>query len=114
MFNSIFLQPENCLSSYDPHGFLVIYSSADRSSFIVAERVLQALWTSENIAQKAVILVGNKADLARSRNVTSEGKTIKNCSSYILRDFHSRHLGVSPEKHSQPDPQKQSEEVENP
>lgn len=67
------LQPENCLSSYDPHGFLVIYSSADKSSFMVAERVLQTLWTSENIAQKAVILVGNKADLARSRNVTSEG-----------------------------------------
>lgn len=67
-------QPENCLSSYDPHGYLVIYSSADRSSFNVAERVLQTLWTSENIAQKAVILVGNKADLARSRVITSEGK----------------------------------------
>lgn len=67
-------QPENCLSSYDPHGFLVIYSSADRGSFLIAERVLQTLWTSENIAQKAVILVGNKADLARSRSVSSEGK----------------------------------------
>lgn len=66
-------QPENCLSSYDPHGFLVIYSSSDKSSFLIAERILQALWTSENIAQKAVILVGNKADLARSRTVTSEG-----------------------------------------
>lgn len=68
-----FPQPENCLSSYDPHGFLVIYSSSDRSSFSVAERVLQALWTSENIAQKAVILVGNKSDLARSRSVSTEG-----------------------------------------
>jgi Rad/Gem-related GTP binding protein 1 len=52
----------------------VIYSSADRSSFNVAERVLQTLWTSQNIAQKAVILVGNKADLARSRVITSEGR----------------------------------------
>lgn len=51
----------------------MIYSSADRDSFMLAERVLQLLWTSENIAQKAVILVGNKADLARSRAVTSEG-----------------------------------------
>lgn len=68
-------QPENCLSSYDPNGFLVIYSSADRSSFLIAERILQTLWTSENIAQKAVILVGNKADLARSRSITSEGKS---------------------------------------
>lgn len=73
-----FLQPENCLSSYDPNGFLVIYSSSDKSSFLIAERVLQALWTSENIAQKAVILVGNKADLARSRAVTSEGLYARN------------------------------------
>lgn len=51
----------------------MIYSSADRDSFTLAERVLQLLWTTENIAQKAVILVGNKADLARSRAVTSEG-----------------------------------------
>lgn len=67
-------QPENCLTSYDPHGYCVIYSSADRDSFILAERIIQSLWTSENIAQKAVILVGNKADLARSRMVTTEGK----------------------------------------
>lgn len=67
-------QPENCLSSYDPHGYCVIYSSADRGSFNLAERVLQGLWTTENIAQKAVILVANKADLARSRAVTSEGR----------------------------------------
>lgn len=67
-------QPENCLSSYNPHGYCVIYSSADRGSFVVAERIIQALWTSENIAQRAVILVGNKADLARSRTITSEGK----------------------------------------
>lgn len=66
------MTPENCLSSYDPNGYLVIYSSADRSSFNVAERVLQTLWTSQNIAQKAVILVGNKADLARSRVISSE------------------------------------------
>lgn len=40
----------------------------------MAEQVLQVLWTNQNIAQKAVILVSNKADLARSRLVTSEGK----------------------------------------
>ncbi|XP_058458456.1 uncharacterized protein LOC131435017 isoform X1 [Malaya genurostris] len=69
------MTPENCMSSYDPHGYCVIYSSADRGSFQIAEQVLQVLWTTENIAQKAVILVANKADLARSRMVTSdEGK----------------------------------------
>lgn len=62
------------MSSYDPHGYLVIYSSADRSSFTLSETILQSLWRSENIAQKAVILVGNKADLARSRVVSSEGE----------------------------------------
>lgn len=69
------LKPENCLISYDPHGYCVIYSSADRESFILAERILQSLWTSENIAQKAVILVANKADLARSRTVAPEGNS---------------------------------------
>lgn len=36
--------------------------------------MIQALWTSDNIAQRAVILVGNKADLARSRVISLEGK----------------------------------------
>lgn len=71
---SILSQPDECLTNYDPHGYCVIYSAADRSSFSVAEQVLQVLWTNQNIAQKAVILVSNKADLARSRLVTSEGK----------------------------------------
>jgi Rad and Gem related GTP binding protein 1 len=54
----------------------VIYSSADKSSFAIAERLLQLLWTSQNIAQKAVILVANKADLARSRTISPEGEWI--------------------------------------
>lgn len=91
---SFLFQPENCLSSYDPHGYCVIYSSADRGSFNLAERVLQGLWTTENIAQKAVILVANKADLARSRTVTSEGEweevlqyleTLSTCSAQEFR-----------------------------
>ncbi|XP_033233578.1 AF4/FMR2 family member 4 isoform X2 [Drosophila pseudoobscura] len=66
------MTPDECLTNYDPHGYCVIYSAADRSSFTVAEQVLQVLWTNQNIAQKAVILVSNKSDLARSRLVTSE------------------------------------------
>lgn len=50
----------------------------------MAERVLQGLWTTENIAQKAVILVANKADLARSRVVTSEGKWKFRVKYYLL------------------------------
>uniref|UniRef100_A0A087YY61 MRAS2 n=2 Tax=Anopheles darlingi TaxID=43151 RepID=A0A087YY61_ANODA len=71
------MAPENCMATYDPHGYCVIYSSADKGSFLIAERILQILWTTENIAQKAVILVANKADLARSRMVASdEGKAM--------------------------------------
>uniref|UniRef100_A0A182S8M8 Small monomeric GTPase n=1 Tax=Anopheles maculatus TaxID=74869 RepID=A0A182S8M8_9DIPT len=71
------MAPENCMSTYDPHGFCVIYSSTDKETFFIAERILQILWTTENIAQKAVILVANKADLARCRVVTSdEGKAM--------------------------------------
>ncbi|XP_041448904.1 flocculation protein FLO11 isoform X2 [Drosophila obscura] len=69
------MTPDECLTNYDPHGYCVIYSAADRSSFTVAEQVLQVLWTNQNIAQKAVILVSNKSDLARSRLVTSEART---------------------------------------
>ncbi|XP_061507933.1 mucin-5AC isoform X4 [Anopheles gambiae] len=71
------MAPENCMSTYDPHGYCVIYSSTDKETFLIAERILQILWTTENIAQKAVILVANKADLARCRVVTSdEGKAM--------------------------------------
>lgn len=72
--NVCIFQPDDCLSSYDPHGYCVIYSASDRSSFSVAEHVLQVLWTNQNIAQKAVILVANKADLARSRLVSADGE----------------------------------------
>ncbi|KAK5648638.1 hypothetical protein RI129_003530, partial [Pyrocoelia pectoralis] len=70
------LSPESCINKYnDPHAYCVVYSSADRSSLMCAERILQNLWTADNISTKAVILVANKADLVRSRVVsTEEGK----------------------------------------
>ncbi|XP_063388026.1 uncharacterized protein LOC134673903 [Cydia fagiglandana] len=59
------------------HGYCVVYSTADRSSFAEAERRLQGLWAAGHTARRAVILVGNKADLARSRAVnTDEGKSL--------------------------------------
>ncbi|XP_073848802.1 rad, Gem/Kir family member 1 isoform X2 [Musca autumnalis] len=71
------MTPDDCLTCYDPHGYCVIYSASDRESFNVAEHILQVLWTNQNIAQKAVILVANKADLARSRSVSAdEGKSM--------------------------------------
>jgi Rad/Gem-related GTP binding protein 1 len=71
------IMPEICISSYDSNAFCVIYSTTDRNSFVLAENILQTLWTSERIEQKAVILVGNKADLARKRVISAdEGKTM--------------------------------------
>lgn len=59
------------------HGYCVVYSTAERSSFVEAEKCLQALWAAGHTARRAVILVGNKADLARSRIVTTDGKRFK-------------------------------------
>lgn len=56
------------------HGYCVVYSTADRESFVDAERRLQILWAAGHTARRAVILVGNKADLARSRAVPTDGK----------------------------------------
>jgi tRNA U34 5-carboxymethylaminomethyl modifying GTPase MnmE/TrmE len=47
----------------------------DRASLRCAEETLQFLWKSDTVSSKAVILVGNKTDLVRSRTVTTEGKS---------------------------------------
>lgn len=67
---------ENSLSTYEPHGCVVIYSVVARSSFRVAEEIVNYLWNEHVTRDKAVILVGNKADLARSRVIQTAGETI--------------------------------------
>ncbi|CAH1991621.1 unnamed protein product [Acanthoscelides obtectus] len=77
-FASSDLSPDSCIRKYtDPHAYCVVYSSADRSSLEIAENILQNLWTLDTISTRAVILVANKADLVRSRVVTTEeGKSM--------------------------------------
>ncbi|RZF47312.1 hypothetical protein LSTR_LSTR009803 [Laodelphax striatellus] len=72
------MSPEDCLTAYSSaHAFCVVYSTSDRASFRQAEESLQALWKMDNIRLKAVILVGNKTDLVRSRVVsTQDGKVM--------------------------------------
>ncbi|XP_018373780.1 PREDICTED: uncharacterized protein LOC108768054 [Trachymyrmex cornetzi] len=71
------MTPENCISTYEPHAYCVVYSTTDRASVRVAEEVLQSLWRSDHVSARAVILVGNKVDLVRSRLVsTEEGKSM--------------------------------------
>ncbi|KAF6197791.1 hypothetical protein GE061_008757 [Apolygus lucorum] len=71
------MSPTSCLENYrtGPHAYCVVYSTADKSSFKMAEDLLQVLWKENTIKNRAVILVANKTDLVRSRVVTSqEGK----------------------------------------
>ncbi|XP_032678903.1 uncharacterized protein LOC116847715 isoform X1 [Odontomachus brunneus] len=71
------MTPENCIATYEPHAYCVVYSTTDRASVRVAEEVLQSLWRSDHVSARAVILVGNKIDLVRSRLVsTEEGKSM--------------------------------------
>lgn len=72
--SDFFLQPETCITTYEPHAYCVVYSTTDRASVRVAEEVLQTLWRSDYVSARAVILVGNKVDLVRSRLVSTEGK----------------------------------------
>ncbi|XP_076750930.1 uncharacterized protein LOC143423455 [Xylocopa sonorina] len=71
------MTPEACITTYEPHAYCVVYSTTDRASVRVAEEVLQTLWRSDYVSARAVILVGNKVDLVRSRLVsTEEGKSM--------------------------------------
>lgn len=67
-----FHKVENSLSTYEPHACVIVYSIVQKSSFRVAEEILNYLWR-ENVTDKAVIIVGNKADLARSRVISTSG-----------------------------------------
>ncbi|XP_059485378.1 uncharacterized protein LOC132202463 [Neocloeon triangulifer] len=66
------MSPENCITTYEPHAYVVIYSVAERETMLAAEETLQFLWKKASVGTKAVILVGNKTDLVRSRAVTTE------------------------------------------
>ena len=64
---------ENSLSTYEPHACVVVYSVVARPSFQHAEETLNYLWREGYTQEKSVIVVGNKADLARSRVITANG-----------------------------------------
>ncbi|EDW60540.1 uncharacterized protein Rgk2 isoform X2 [Drosophila virilis] len=74
---SVEMSVENSLSTYEPHGCVVVFSVVDKGSFRIAEEIINYLWQENYTKDKAVILVGNKADLARARLITTqEGKTL--------------------------------------
>jgi len=73
---------ENSLSTYEPHACIIVYSIVQRSSFRCAEEILNYLWRENVTKDKAVIIVGNKADLARSRAITTSGKLTPSAINY--------------------------------
>lgn len=70
---------ETFCSTYNPDVYVVVYSVVDRRSLKFAEETLLHLWKSDYMASHGVILVGNKVDLERKREVPSMmGRRIAN------------------------------------
>lgn len=53
---------------------VVMYSVVDKASFQKAEQDLQRLQEQSALRNRAVIMVANKVDLARSRAVSTQGE----------------------------------------
>lgn len=51
----------------------MIFSVVDKNSFETAETILKNLREHEMLRLRPAILVGNKVDMARSREVTAQG-----------------------------------------
>jgi GTPase SAR1 family protein len=52
---------------------VVVFSVTENSSLKEAEEILQKLWQSGHLNTKTVIIVGNKTDLVRTREVPIDG-----------------------------------------
>jgi hypothetical protein len=55
---------------------VVVLSVTDTGSVKEAEEILQNLWQSGDLNTKAVIMVGNKSDHVRTRQVQIDGKFV--------------------------------------
>ncbi|XP_049964379.1 ras-related protein rapB-like [Schistocerca serialis cubense] len=64
---------ESYCTTYNPDVFVVVYSVVDRKTLKAAEDILLFLWKNDYVASRGVILVGNKADLERRREVPMAG-----------------------------------------
>lgn len=57
---------------------MIVYSVVDRKTFKTAERILLYLKENEMMLTRGAILVGNKTDLERQREVTMQGSFFMN------------------------------------
>ncbi|KAJ6637053.1 GTP-binding protein REM 1, partial [Pseudolycoriella hygida] len=66
------MSTEAFCSTYNIDIFVVVYSVVDRNSFKTAEKILHYLRDNEMLFIRGAILVGNKTDLERHRQVTRQ------------------------------------------
>ena len=64
------------MATYVPDAMVIVYSVVSSESLKEAEETLQYLWRTGSMTDKAIIMVGNKTDLVRSRVVNIVGKRI--------------------------------------
>ena len=57
----------------DADGYLIVFSVASKESFDDAVNILKQIRKSPELRKKVVILVGNKQDMVRKREVKMEG-----------------------------------------
>ena len=72
MILPLLIFPQTCLPELCDC-VLAVFSVADVDTFKEAERILEDLWRSGDLEHKTVVLVGNKTDLVRARQVQIEG-----------------------------------------
>ncbi|XP_022243169.1 GTP-binding protein REM 1-like [Limulus polyphemus] len=60
------------LMEFNADAYVVVYSVTNRASFHKARTILNQIKSLEDVDRKAVILVGNKTDLARLRMVSTD------------------------------------------
>lgn len=70
------LQVETFCYTFNVDVFVVVYSIVDMQSFKAAEEILLYLWKNDYLSFKGVILVGNKADLERRREIPASSEYI--------------------------------------
>ena len=72
------------MATYIPDAMVVVFSVVDDSTLREGEEILQYLWRTNCLADKAVIVVGNKTDLVRTRQVNIVGALDAGCGRCIV------------------------------
>ena len=81
-----------------PDAYAMMYSVIDKTSFKTTEDELARLQNWDALRSRALILVGNKIDLVRSRAVSTQGNNMTNGRRFCLFIFSSWlscHLSVA-------------------